>query len=98
MGKFTKMGNLYAEEKAFEKEQEKLHNKHESIGKEKVIVEKSGVPKAAASLLKSVGKAVFGVILILLAAIGIITLIYPQLRLPFIEVLNHTFTEIISMN
>lgn len=98
MGKYSKLNEMYTEERAFKKEQEKLHEKHSGIEQNTVILEKSGIPRATVSFIKSLGRVFFGIILILLAAIGVITLIYPELRENFWEVLKVTVNEVKLIN
>ena len=49
------------------------------------------------SFIKSICRTIVGVLFILLAAIGVITLIYPELRTELISILSTIYNEISSM-
>lgn len=68
-------------------------NKHSDIDENKVIVEKSNTIKFILSFLRASIKTIATIILVSLATIGIITLIYPEIRAEFIEVILNIFNE-----
>lgn len=93
MGKYDRLRQGLKERRAFEEKQQFLHEKHEEIAENTVIVEKSSAAAASLSFVKSICGAVF----IALAAIGIITLIYPDIRSEFIRVMGSILMEIRQM-
>lgn len=97
MNKYAKMAEVAKREAEFRNEQTALHEKHKEIDQDKVIVEKSTTAKHTFSFIKSICRAIAGVIFILLAAVGVITLIYPELRTGFILIMRSVFGEILSM-
>ena len=93
MGKYDIYIENLKKEESFNKEQGRLHNKHSDIDENKVIVEKSNTIKFVLSFLRASIKTIATIILVSLAAIGIITLIYPEIRAEFIEVILNIFNE-----
>lgn len=93
MGKYDIYIENLKKEESFNKEQDRLHNKHSDIDENKVIVEKSNTIKFVLSFLRASIKTIAAIILVFLAAIGIITLIYPEIRAEFIEVILNIFNE-----
>ena len=93
MGKYDIYIENLKKEESFYKEQDRLHNKHSDIDENKVIVEKSNTIKFVLSFLRASIKTIATIILVSLATIGIITLIYPEIRAEFIEVILNIFNE-----
>lgn len=97
MNKYAKMKEVANRETEFRNEQAALHEKHKDIDQNKVIVEKSMAVKHTYSFIKSICRTIVGVLFILLVAIGVITLIYPELRTELISILSTIYNEISSM-
>lgn len=71
-------------------EQEALKQKHNIEGENVVVVEKTQLFKWLTILLKSI----FSVFVLIFAAIGIFTLLYPELRNSFITILHQIIQSI----
>ena len=97
MNKYAKMKEVANRETEFRNEQAALREKHKDIDQNKVIVEKNMAVKHTYSFIKSICRTIVGVLFILLAAIGVITLIYPELRTELISILSTIYNEISSM-
>lgn len=97
MGKYDRLRQSLKERKAFDEKQQELHEKHEEISEDTVIVEKSSAVAASLSFVKATCRVIAGAVLIALAAIGIITLIYPDIRSEFIRVMGSILMEIRQM-
>ncbi|MDY2960024.1 MAG: hypothetical protein SOR72_04415 [Hornefia sp.] len=95
--KWNKYMEAVSEQKEFEKNQEKLHEKYEDIEDEKVIVETSNSYKFTVNLIKNITKGIAGIMSIILSTIGILTLIYPNIRYEFFKVLNQILLEVKNM-
>lgn len=98
MSRYDKLNKMLKAEKEFKENQQRLHGKHTSVPDNAVIVEKSTAVRATLGFVKGMGKTIAGVIFILLAAIGVLTLIYPSCRSELLTVLQGMFIEITSMN
>ena len=83
MGKYDIYIENLKKEESFNKEQDRLHNKHSDIDENKFVL----------SFLRASIKTIAAIILVSLATIGIITLIYPEIRAEFIEVILNIFNE-----
>lgn len=97
MANFKKYIEVIEEEKRFNEEQAKLHEKYEDVESDKVIVETSNSYKFTLNFIKTVVKSAAGISLILLAAIGIMTLIYPNTRTEFIKIIFQIMHDIKMM-
>lgn len=81
------------EEHRFEEEQNALKDKHGIENPDVIVVEKTNMLKF---LIRSFGilvRVVASIIILVLATIGVITLIYPDLRLGLLETFNSIFTQ-----
>lgn len=89
MGRYSKSTVLQS---AIDKQNEQLHlkEKHNIQDENIVIVEKTHIFKWIALLLR----IIFTIILFAMAAIGIFTLLYPDLRQEFIKILFETLNSI----
>ena len=76
--------------------QEKLRHKYH-ISKNYVVVEKSNTFKFTISLLLQLIKFLASAIILILAIIGLYTLIYPEIRDPFFKIIYNTFLQIKTM-
>lgn len=89
MGRYSKSTVL---QNAIDKQNEQLHlkEKHNIQEENVVIVEKTHIFKWIALLFR----IIFTIILFAMAAIGIFTLLYPDLRQEFIKILFETLNSI----
>ena len=90
MSKYKKglVGEIKAE-KAFEKKQEDLKEKYNlDVEKGVVVVEKTNAYKFTIKILIGFLKMIATICLLTLASIGLITLIYPETRQAFTNVMN----------
>lgn len=89
MGRYSKSTVL---QNAIDKQNEQLHlkEKHNIQDENVVIVEKTHIFKWIALLFR----IIFTIILFAMAAIGIFTLLYPDLRQEFIKILFETLNSI----
>ena len=94
MGRYDKYKKAVKEELAFKEEQEKLHQKHDHIDEDTVIIEKSNMVKFLLNFLRITLRTLFGVVTIVLTAIGVLTLLYPTTRNAFIDVLEQIFQNV----
>lgn len=97
MGRYNKMREVLEKDKAFKKEQKRLHDKHEAVPSDKVIVEKSTAIKHILSFTRIAIKTLTGIVLIILCAIGVITLVYPNIRVDFFIVIKDMLNELKNM-
>lgn len=80
--------NKIEEKRVFEEKQNVLKEKH-GIGEENVIiVEKTNMVKFFIQTVIRVIKILATISILVLAAIGLLTIVYPELRNPFMELLN----------
>lgn len=97
MSKYDKAKERVKAEQQFEKEQEKLKSKY-SITEENIIVkEKSGLTKFIIKSAFSVIRIIANIAIYALAATGLISLIYPNVRAELLSTLSNVYKEILSM-
>ncbi len=94
---YNKFKNILSEEIKFEETQEKLHAKHKDIPDDKIIIEKSNTFKFTISFIASVFKIASEIILVILASIGIISLVYKEPREDLIIIFKEIYKTILSM-
>lgn len=94
MGKYDKMKKLVDEKIEFNNEQERLHSKHDEIDPDAVIVEKSSAVRATLTFFESFVRTAAMIVLIILAVIGLLALIYPNIREQLIIVLSQIWYEL----
>ena len=96
--KYEKARGKIDEEQRFQKKQRYLKEKYDLPQTEDVIIkERSNALKFTLRILTGAVKTVAAIVFICLAAIGILTLIYPQIREEFIMVIQAIYSEINSM-
>lgn len=83
------------EKKQFEKEQNILKTKHSISDANIIIVEKNHIFKFITNLIVDVFKLIFKIILLLLAFIGLVSLVYPQPRQEILKIIIDTYSELI---
>lgn len=97
MSRFDKYMKAVGEQKAFEKKQKILHDKYEEIEDDKVIIETANSYKFTVNFLKNFIKTLSGAAFILLASIGLLTILYPSIRIEFFKVLEEILKQIKTM-
>ncbi|MBS6799172.1 MAG: hypothetical protein KH297_04740 [Firmicutes bacterium] len=97
MNKFDKYIKSVKNEKEFLRRQERLHEKHKGIDENKVIIEKSSTFKFTLLFLWNLFRIICNIIFFILVAIGILTLIYPQIRHELFLVIAAVWNEIQEM-
>lgn len=97
MGKFNKklVGDIREKHKQ-EQEQAKLHKKYE-IPENYIVVEKTNTWKFTVTMFAKLIRLLATILFIVLAVIGLCTIVYPQIRNPFIEMLQYTFVQLKTM-
>lgn len=80
-----------------EKEQKRLHDKHGISDPDTVIVEKTNMAKF---LIRCIGRGIriaATIIVFILAAIGLMTILYPAVRAEFLTVFNEILYQVRTM-
>lgn len=90
----TEIIKKYYEEK---ETQERLHEKHQDVGKDVKIIETSNSYKFTIKAIRGVIKTVASIICIMLIMVGLFTLLYKNIRSEFIYVFQNIFEEIKNM-
>lgn len=89
MGKY-KNANVLQKEILQEQNQQHLKEKHNIQDEDVVVVEKTQIFKWLSILIRSI----LSIAVFVAAAIGIFTLLYPDMRNEFISILNQILTQI----
>ncbi len=97
MNKYQKFIDKRLEQKNIKENQEKLHTKHKDIPEDKIIIEKSNTFKFILSFIASIVKITAEILLVILASIGIISLIYKEPRQDLIIIFEDIYQTILSM-
>lgn len=84
----------YEEEAAKQQEQKRLHTKHDIKDENVIVVEKSNMIKFSIRSIGVVIRAGATMVLLCLAAIGLLCLIYPETRLPLQDVIVQIFNQL----
>lgn len=88
-GKFKKgFASSAREELEREAEQKRLHNKHNIKDDHAIVVEKDNMFKFTVRIFEQLTRLAATIIVLILAAIGIISLLYPEVRRELIDVLQ----------
>lgn len=89
MGKFKKsFVSAAREELEKEAEQKRLHEKHQEIDEQMVIVEKDNTFQFTLRMLERVIRFAALTVLLVFATVGILSLVYPEVRKELLEVLG----------
>ena len=94
MGRFDKYRKAVEEEIAWSKEQDRLHEKHQDIDDDTVIIETSNMGKFLLNFTRTGIHTIVSIVFIILAAIGILTLLYPETREAFYNVIGRIWLDI----
>ena len=81
-------------EKEFAESQEHLKNKYGIQEQEVVVVEKNNIYKFTVKTVIALIKWIASAILLALAAIGLMTLVYPVIRESFLQVLKDLYMQL----
>ena len=84
------------EKKIFEEKQNDLKEKYNIEAQDVIIVEKNHVVKFFVKVMISFIKTVATISILVLAAIGLLTVVYPEVRNPFVELLVSFQEQIVS--
>jgi hypothetical protein len=79
--------NKIEEKRAFEEKQNNLKEKHGIEEENVIVVEKTNMIKFFIQTVIATIKVVATISILVLAAIGLLTVVYPELRNPFVELL-----------
>lgn len=93
MGRYSK-ANVLQSKIDEENEQKRLKEKHSIEDKNIIVVEKNNIFKFTVKTVILLIKAITGIALLCLAAIGIFTLLYSDLRQVFISILSEIFNSV----
>ena len=88
---------LQREKQEFQQQQENIKKKHHIEDEDVVVVEKSNMVKFFVKLLLGIIRFAASAAIIILAAIGLITIVYPEPREELMAVLTDIFYELIGM-
>lgn len=96
MNKFKKgLVKDIQKEKEFEKEQQNLKEKYSlDVSDDVVVVEKTNAYKFTVKMLVNAFKALATICLLVMATIGLITLIYPNSRNAFFDIMSSIYREL----
>lgn len=81
-------------EKEFEESQEQLKNKYGIKEQEVVVVEKSNIYKFTINTVGGLIKLAATAALLVLAAVGLMTLVYPDIRTEFLQVIKSIYKQL----
>lgn len=90
------MDNILKEKEGQQK-QEDLRKKYQVDDKEVMIVEKNNMIKFFIRVIGGVIRIAATIIILLLAAIGLLTLLYPEIRVELVAVLEEIYKQIQMM-
>ena len=94
--KYKRAAEIIERQQNFEKEQKVLHEKYNEPDNV-IIKEKSNTLKFIIKMFRSLLKTIAAAILIILAAIGLIALIYPEPRDNIFNILLYIWSEFTDM-
>lgn len=90
MDKYKNIKNKIEREQKAKEEQKKLHKKYKEVDSDIVIKEKG-------NLIEYIIRTTANVALAILAAIGILAIIYKEPRMELVSVIKETINQIIGM-
>lgn len=96
MNKFKKgLVKDIQKEKEFEKEQQNLKEKYSlDVSDDVVVIEKTNAYKFTVKMLVNTVKTLATICLLILATVGLITLIYPNSRNAFFDIMSNIYREL----
>lgn len=84
------------EQQEFEKQQKELKRKHRIDEKNVIVVEKSNMTKFLIRTIGNVVRISATILILILASIGLTTLLYPQIRNELLIILHQIIEQIVS--
>lgn len=84
----------YEDQQEKEKQQQKLHLKHKIEDENVVVVEKSNLISFSVKSIVAIVHMAAGIAILILAAIGLLCLVYPDTRKEFIEIMNQVEVQV----
>ncbi|MBD8974024.1 MAG: hypothetical protein EGQ63_09335 [Clostridiales bacterium] len=84
----------YEDQQEKEKQQQKLHSKHKIKDENVVVVEKSNLIAFSVKSIVAFVHMAAGIAILILAAIGLLCLVYPDTRKEFIEIMNQVEVQV----
>lgn len=84
------------EEEAVQQKQEELHLKHDIRDKEVIVVEKSNMIKFSVRSIVAFVRLCATILLLFLAAVGLLCLIYPETREPLLTIIEQLYQQLIQ--
>ncbi len=88
----NKMAAEYEQELEKQRQQKLLHEKHNIEDDNVIVVEKSGIYRFLISLCKTIA----AIIVFCLAAVGLLSLIYPEPRNEMLDILESAISQVID--
>ncbi|MFV0527190.1 MAG: hypothetical protein ACK5MN_00485 [Lachnospiraceae bacterium] len=92
-GGFVRGARLEAEKR---KEQERLHDKYSMQETDTIVVEKSNMAKFMIRLLLSLIRVICSTAVIILAVVGLVSLLYPQVREELLQVWQQVLADVMQ--
>lgn len=82
-----------------EEKQKKLHRKYkkEHLPDQAIIIEKNNMTKFLLTLSGNIIRITAQIIILILAALGLIALVYPQCRFQLLDIVTHTIDQLIQL-
>lgn len=84
------------DQQEFEKQQNELKRKHRIEEKNVIVVEKSNMTKFLIRTIENVVRISTTILILLLASIGLTTLLYPQIRNELLIIINQIINQLVS--
>ena len=84
------------DQQEFEKQQNELKRKHRIEEKNVIVVEKSNMTKFLIRTIGNVVRISTTILILLLASIGLTTLLYPQTRNELLIIINQIINQLVS--
>ncbi len=84
------------EQQEFEKQQKELKRKHRIDEKNVIVVEKSNMTKFLIRTIGNVVRISATILILILASIGLTTLLYPQIRNELLIILHQIIEQLVS--
>ena len=84
------------DQQEFEKQQNELKRKHRIEEKNVIVIEKSNMTKFLIRTIGNVVRISTTILILLLASIGLTTLLYPQTRNELLIIINQIINQLVS--
>lgn len=84
------------EQQEFEKQQNELKRKHKIEEKNIIVVEKSNMTKFLIRTIGNIVRISATILILVLASIGLTTLLYPQIRNELLIILHQIIEQLVS--